>query len=69
MLLARISGSPPKIQVGRTIANGTPGLGQRMLDQRLAAVVAQRRVDRGVGDAEVHDPPDPGAARGVEQRA
>jgi hypothetical protein len=44
-------------------------LGERVLDERLAAEVRQRRADRWVGDAEVHDPFDPCALSGGEQGA
>ena len=33
-------------------------LGQRLLGERLRAVVGQRRVDRRIGNADVDDPPD-----------
>jgi hypothetical protein len=42
-------------------------MGERVLDERLAAKVRQRRTDRRVGDAEVDNPFAPGLASGGEQ--
>ena len=47
---------------------GDAGLGERALDEGLAAEVRIRRLDRRVGDAHVHDALHAGPARRVEQR-
>ena len=45
-----------------------PRLLDGLFEQRLAAVVRQRRGQRRVGDADVHDAPDAGSLRSGDQR-
>ena len=68
MLLAKTSLPPPKKGGPDDRVRDTDG-GQRLLDECLAAVVRQRRIDRRVRDAHVNDASDAGASSCLEQRA